>query len=521
VPFLAAVYFSCLQLIADIGRVLSGTSGGCNQTLDELDIHKTAAAAGSLNSSTSMTSSQVTPWPFAESVGGYKNLFHILVDFAPLEGWYALCDAWPWGYLVLMKFCDGVFCGEVVSVSQDGSFPSDGYYDCQRKRIFEISFDSSGSANCTVIGKKAESFGVKWKGGSTNNSSYHKVKKRDVFRSLQIRHDLSDDDVFPRNDGLLFHISHILKNERDNVSNEICPEPFFTDMSEIDDSIDVPMPTCSGIIETLLQREMPVYKYKQNIRRPSYVNRLHHYYPNGLLFEYLCGPVGRPLSNRVKASKGLFHNSPQPQPLQPGFYVGKNSRRFYQRHLRYEIVQVRNHQMKIQADSNNKPDEIMLSFQESLKASKTDSLPSIADLLLSNHRESFTFVSGRKITGDIYVASGELARIAITSRLRDISAFPTPPPVLVQGSQCHQVTNAWHGWKQLARPFFCDSVWKKGWLLELRGTRNADDEEWGEGFKYCDEAQYTFWLPEEQQQQRNYFILSKLACRFGSYLWDA
>lgn len=88
--------------------------------------------------------------------------------------------------------------------------------------------------------------------------SYHKVKKRDVFRSLQIRPDFSDDDVFPRNDGLLIY--DILKNGRDNVnSNEPCPEPFFSDMSETDDSIDVPMPTCSCIIETLLQREMPVY----------------------------------------------------------------------------------------------------------------------------------------------------------------------------------------------------------------------------------------------------------------------
>jgi hypothetical protein len=282
------------------------------------------------------------------------------------------------------------------------------------------------------------------------------------------------------------------------------------------------MPTCSGIIETLLQRELPIHKYEKNTRRPSYVNRLQDYYPNGLLFEYLCGPLGRPLQNRVKASKGLFRNAqPQPPPLQPGFYVGKNDRRSYQRHLRYEIVQARNHQMKIQAASNNKPDEIIVSFRESLNASKTDSLPSIVDLLRSNHSESFTFVSGRKITGDIYVSTGELAWIAITSGLRDILAFPTPPPSLVQGSQSKQVTNAWPGWKQLARPFFCDSVWKKGWLLELRGTRNADDDEWGEGFKYCDEAQYAFWLPEEQQQQRNHFILNKLACHFGSYLWDA
>jgi len=483
-------------------------------TLDELDTTR-RATAGPCNSS---GSSRVTTWPCAESVGGYKNLFHILVSWSPLEGWYTLCDSWPWGYLVLMKFCDGMLCGEVVSVSQQDGYgslpPSEDGYDCQRKRIFEISFDSSGSANCTVIGKKAESFGVKWKGGngSTNNSSYHKVKKSDVFRSLQIRNDFSDDDVFPRNDGLLFHISNILKNERDgdDDSNDLHPEPFFSDMHDDDDSNNVTRPTCSDIIATLLQREMPVYKYKQNIRRPSYVDRLQDYYPNGLLFEYLCGPEGRPLGSKVKPSKGVSQNA---QPLQSGFYVGKNDRRHFHRHLRYEVVQVRNHQL--QTASNKEPDEM---FQESLKASNTDSLPSVVELFQANHRENFTFVSGRKVTGDIYLPNGELAWIAITSTLRDVSAFPTPPTVVAKGSQCHQVTNAWPGWKQIARPFYCDSSWKKGWLLELRGTRNADDA-WGEGFKYCDEAQYVFWLPEEQH--RNYFILSKLPCHFGSYLWDA
>jgi hypothetical protein len=244
---------------------------------------------------------------------------------------------------------------------------------------------------------------------------------------------------------------------------------------------------------------------------------LQDYHPNGLLFEYVCGPEGRPLGYRAKASKGMFRN-PQllPQPLKPGFYAGKNDRRHFQHHLRYEVVQVRNHQLH--TASRNEADEIMLSFQESIKASKTDSLPSIVDLVKSNHRGRFAFVSGRKITGDINVPTGELSWVAITSTLRDVADFPTPPVVLINGRQCHQVTNAWPGWKQVARPFYCDSSWKKGWLLELRGTMNADDE-WNEGFKYCDEAQYVFWLPDEKF--RNYFILSKLPCHFGSYLWDA
>lgn len=147
-PFLAAVYFyRALHSLLTSEEYYQARVVDAIKTLDELDMHRTSDN-GSLNSSSTSctcTNSRVTQWPCAESVGGYKNLFHILVDLAPLEGWYTLCDAWPWGYLVLMKFCDGMFCGEVVSVSQDGSLlpppplPSDDGYDCQRKRIFEIS----------------------------------------------------------------------------------------------------------------------------------------------------------------------------------------------------------------------------------------------------------------------------------------------------------------------------------------------------------------------------------------------
>lgn len=488
------------------------------KSLDELNdtMHKNRATS-LLNKPSS------SPWPCAESVGGYKNLFRILIDYAPLEGWYTLCDGWPWGFLVLMKFCEGLFCGEVISMSsqEDNNGSSSPPTSCQPRRIFEISFDSSGEANCTVNGKKAETFGVRWKSHNSStkssNNSYHKVKKRNVFRSLQLLHEFDDDDVFPCNGGMLFHISDILKNN--DESNGSAPiDPFFSNMTEFGESTDndVLLPTACDIIQTLLEREMPVYKYKQNARRPSYVSRMKDHYPNGLLFEYLCGPEGRPLSNKVQTptkSLNTLHS------LQPGFYVGKNTQRFHQRHLQNEIVKVRNHNIQYTRD---KPNGFSSSFQEDLNVSKTDALVMVLDIIQPNHlgsisdTENFTFVSGRKITGDIHVPSGETSWIAITSKLEEVTGFPTPPTAILQGSQYHQVTNAWPGWKQLARPFFIDSTWKKGWLLELRGTKNAEIDEWGEGWKYDIEAQYVFWLPEE----RSYFIFSKLSCHFGSYLWD-
>lgn len=489
------------------------------KSLDELNdtMHNKRSTSSLLNKPSS------SPWPCAESVGGYKNLFRILIDYAPLEGWYTLCDGWPWGFLVLMKFCDGLFCGEVISVSQEDNNGPSSPPTCQPKRIFEISFNSSGQAICTVIGKKAETFGVRWKSHNSttksSNNSYHKVKKRDVFRSLQLRHEFDDDDVFPCNGGMLFHISDILKNN-DESNGSVPTDPFFSNMTEFVDATDndVLLPTACDIIQTLLEREMPVYKYKQNARRPSYINRMKDHYPNGLLFEYLCGPEGRPLSNRVQTqAKSL--NTLHPHPLQHGFYVGKNTQRFHQRHLQNEIVKVRNHHIQYAGDKLNGFSSL---FQEDLNVSKTDALLMVLDILHPNHLESisesedFTFVSGRKVTGDIHVPSGETSWIAITSTLEEVTGFPTPPTAILQDSQYHQVTNSWPGWKQLARPFFTDSIWKKGWLLELRGTKNAEVDEWGEGWKYEIEAHYVFWLPEE----RNYFILSKLSCHFGSYLWD-
>ena len=389
------------------------------KSLDENDTMHKNRATSLLKPPSSSPPNTSSPWPCAESVGGYKNLFRILIDYAPLEGWYTLCDGWPWGFLVLMKFCDGLFCGEFISASPPATTtPME--YDCQPKRIFEISFDSSGEANCTVIGKKAETFGVRWKSHnstSSSNNSYYKVKKRDVFRSLQILHEFDDDDVFPCNGGMLFHISDILKNN-DESNGSVPIDPFFSDMTEFGESTDndVLLPTACDIIQTLLEREMPVYKYKQNARRPSYVSRMKDHYPNGLLFEYLCGPEGRPLSNKVQTptkSLNTLHS------LQPGFYVGKNTQRFHQRHLQNEIVKVRNHNIQYTRD---KPNGFSSSFQEDLNVSKTDALVMVLDILQPNHlgsisdSETFTFVSGRKVTGDIHVPSGETSWIAITSQ---------------------------------------------------------------------------------------------------------
>src|SRR5210317_842958 len=110
------------------------------KSLDELNDAMHNNKSTSLINTASSAPNTSSPWPHAESVGGYKNLFRILIDYAPLEGWYTLCDGWPWGFLVLIKFCDGLFCGEVISVSQeDNNGPSSPPTSCQPRRIFEIS----------------------------------------------------------------------------------------------------------------------------------------------------------------------------------------------------------------------------------------------------------------------------------------------------------------------------------------------------------------------------------------------
>lgn len=209
--------------------------------------------------------------PAAAAVGGPANLLKILVRFAPLEGWYTVADSWPWWLLIRAKFIGGKFCGDIVLASVNPD-------ECRRlERVFELTFDERGEAQCTVTGKRAEAVEVLWKRG---------VQEEEEWRPLHDRAPPGNDAAFPHHNGLLLRLGDVRKDSNgapDAWTRPIAGHSCFAA------SVGVPPPILS-LIELLMERDMP-------LRRGRAAAVGDRYYRNDLVFEYLYAIQGRPLIN--------------------------------------------------------------------------------------------------------------------------------------------------------------------------------------------------------------------------------
>lgn len=220
---------------------------------------------------------ELSEWP---SVGAWRTLHSILAEYVALEGWYIICNAWPWGLLVLCRFDGGKFCGDLVR-----AFPRlCGSRDISRycnisERIFEISFENI-QPHCKLISRTARSFGV---------------------LESEVSH-VTSSTTFPRNGGFLFQISDICSIEEETTGT------INLDSSGAGDSI----PGVRDLIEGILE--------------------------NKLLLEYLHGPSGRQFLSMQQQTHPIHIEASMPL-IKPGLYVGDYGSEYG--HFRHEILQVR------------------------------------------------------------------------------------------------------------------------------------------------------------------------------------
>ena len=82
-------------------------------------------------------------WP---ALASWWALHRLLRVWAPREGFYSLANAWPWGLLLLLRFRDGAFVGEVL---RGGSSMRE-----SRVEVLRIEFGSNGEpSKVTVCGR--------------------------------------------------------------------------------------------------------------------------------------------------------------------------------------------------------------------------------------------------------------------------------------------------------------------------------------------------------------------------------
>lgn len=352
-------------------------------------------------------------WPSHQRVGKWRILNQILSKYAILEGFWVICDAWPFGYLILCRFHGEKFCGDIIYplptvIGKDNRRQRNVIrYRNLTERIFEISFaDDTGEESCKVL--------------SSQTAAHFGIQEEESVILNNLR--------FPRNRGLLFEISDISEaNYKDDENEGIITADGDT------------MPPIKSLISDMINDE------------------------HRFLMEYLDGPNGRPISDAtayqkiMKESIQIDSNMPL---IKPGLYVGSYGTQYGFR--QHEIIQIRYFEI---SEDNGK------SQQDERQVLLDDAFGGRIPSDFSTKEELTTFlISGRKVTGDTHVPTGEVTWVANMSKtIEDTS--DRPEFVLDHNRQRHNVKRAWPGYGTLAYLFFQRPSWNDGWLYQLE-----DDE---------------------------------------------
>jgi hypothetical protein len=345
-------------------------------------------------------------WPSYQRVGKWRILNQILSKYAILEGFWVICDAWPYGYLILCRFQDEKFCGDIIYplptvIGKDNRQRNIIRYRNLTERIFEISFaDDTGEESCKVL--------------SSQTAAHFGIQEESV-----VIHNL----CFPRNRGLLFEISDISEANYEDEDDE--NEGIITADGDT-------MPPIKSLISDMMNNE------------------------HRFLMEYLDGPNGRPISDatacQMKESMWIDSNMPL---IKPGLYVGSYGTHYGFR--QHEIIQIR--YFEISDNGRSQEDQ-----RQVLNDAFGGRIPS--DFSTKELKGEPTFlISARKVTGDTHVPTGEVTWVANISKT--IEDSDRPEFVLDHNRQRHNVRRAWPGYGTLAHIIFQMPSWNEGWLYQL------------------------------------------------------
>jgi hypothetical protein len=470
----------------------------------------------------------LSKWPNKDALGGWRGLYKVLAAYLPLEGWWLVCDAHPWGLLMLTRFHDGRFIGEVVRVK----LSSAGEYEDRSETVFEVEFPRDGEARCVVLGV-AGAFGKPLPGQQVglrypDLRHWHVDGCRFTHRfsgRLQCRLGVRNASALPSlptmnqrhawapigphvpADAAVMLADLLRRKPRaSGGGGEEEDEPpaaqpkrylsafmyFYTDIRP---SIvaDNPGMVDEDVGKTIhaMWRELDVadrapYQAQADADKKRYEREIESGLPY-LTLEHLDGANGRRL---LLASGGRTQGSTirvtRQQPLiHPGLYVGSYHRELYEQ-FSDEILQLRYYELVpddgaldvvVSAQTGASPPSAWATMLRAATAGSAEALIDCFGERQPPHRAlalleaqwraglACRFVSARKVTGDVHVPSGEVTWVGLVSVVANAGALGT----LVDGSgQRHQPHQAWPGWGTLSMAGFQNPHWAQGWLLELQ-----------------------------------------------------
>lgn len=361
----------------------------------------------------------VSSWPCAEHVGGWKILHDsILSIYAPVEGFYMVCNAWPWGLFVHCHFENGAFCGDLIRmVPNNGTETDEAEYKSILDRIFEISFETHGKAKCEItLGNTSQE----------DQDQGCKVLAHAFGVSFQ-------QETLSNRIGM----NRVLPSKKDNFLFKI--------------NWNAPQSTQPSHKFEWPQIGMFPQEWDETQKGPPKAHEL----IEGIQNKWECGGSNEasdqflllePLDSMFAAD--YFNTLTEAPQIKPGFYTGSYGTTYSC--LRHEML----HVSCLFVDTHSPK-----SMEEAFGSRETPTNP------FGTKDSSGVLLVGRKVTGDLHVPAGEITWFADITKLNSTTNSPTT--VNDKDGNKHRVIKSWNGMGTLAFPGFNHPSWDSGWLLEL------------------------------------------------------
>jgi len=362
-------------------------------------------------------------------LGSYKALYHVLEQWAHLEGFYTLPAAFPWCLLVLVRFEAGALVAEVLRFWHDAA----GNSTETRTRIFEVGFaDENGSrAVRSTVTFHDEAGPV-----SAPGAMLGPLPATVAGAGRDVRRFRFHEAILPRwiaaRKGFCVQVG--------------CEQPTLPARAEADEEEDW---------ADALDCWDPGHDVNATI--------------TSRMIEQLLKAAGGSLNLALVRSPEDYMLADMAAPqLRPGLYVGDYGHNMYGQFahevllIEYKEIEGRNAKSLFERpfEGGDVPQEIRNALEE---VSATGApCPT-------------SFLMGTKITGDIHVPAGQKTFVALCTpeplrdslcRERGLDQMPTN--VINRRSRRQEpVIRCWPGFGTLAFPGFAGPSWAPGWLVQL------------------------------------------------------
>lgn len=424
-----------------------------------------------------VTEERLRQWPTLSS----QVLYRALEQWTPLEGFYVLAPAFPWGLLVLVRIEEGCLLADVLrflprgrsgeAALQHPSQCSDAFEEV-RVPLFR------GSLGEDRLGAVVSTLQAPWLPSSRTATVSDLLPEdiragtADAARFWGGRLDIVRQGVLAAHRALRVQVEEAAARQSDSSMPVEGEGP--------EDDLESRTAICSS-------REWQTGTLCVTV--PEVVRQ------TAAMLQDMLGESEVPCDLALICSPEQFEaKNPELPRIRPGLYVGDYAHRMYGQYrtevLLLEYVELTPAQLQAEA-----LDPRMV-FRRPQASRPPEELTRILEL-----DACVTFVRGTKQCGDCHVPMGATTFVALcgppeaAAMLAELSGQEAPRRIVNgQTGEQEQVVRAWRGWGTLAMMGFRGPSWSGGWLVQLQDSSATGDHRFGFAWDRDEEAIVLCWV---------------------------